>query len=92
MKYDDGMDYQCKLIAFIPGEENGFEGYDLIIQEGKDKLQSGSILFHDYVFSHDLVRIDANYVQGQCFVVESAICANRVSLAVDQKHWPHCFI
>ena len=92
VNYDDGMDYPCKLIACIPGEDNGFEGYDLIIQESTNKLQSGSILFHDYVFSPDLVRIDANCVQGQCFVVESAMKANRISLALDQKYWPDCFI
>jgi len=92
VKYDDGMDYPCKLIACIPGKENGFDGYDLIIQETTEKLQSGSILFDDYVFSHDLVKIDANCVQGQCFVVESAIHLDRVSLAVDKKYWPDLFM
>ena len=90
--YDDGVDYPCKLIACVPGEENGFEGYHLIIQESTEKLQSGSILFDDYVFSHDLVKIDADCIQGQCFVVESTITANKISLAVDKKYWPDYFL
>ena len=91
VKFDDDEYYPCKLIACIPGKENGFEGYDLIIQEATEKLNGGTILFDCYAFSHDLVRIDADCIQGPCFVFEGAIGANKISLAVDREHWSDKF-
>ena len=91
VRFDDNEYYPCKLIACIPGEENGFEGYDLIIQETTEKLDGGTILFDRYAFSHNLVRIDADCIQGPCFVFEGAINANKISLAVDRENWPDKF-
>ena len=83
--------YPCKLIACIPGEQNRFDGYHLVIQATTDKLKRGSILFHDYKFSPELRIVDAECVQGQCFVVASNIANNKVSLALDKKYWPEKF-
>jgi len=81
-----GAYYDWMLVNYDDGVDY------LIIQESTEKLQSGSILFDDYVFSHDLVKIDANFIHRQCFVVESSIKANRISLAVDKKYWLEYFL
>ena len=45
----------------------------------------------DYLFSPDLMRIDAECIEGQCFVIESNIENNLVSLALDREKWPEEF-
>ena len=91
VQYDDGDLYPCKLIACIPGNHNEFEGYSLIVQETYAKNNTGSVLFTDYKFCPTLVRIDADCVQGQCFVVESNLHNGIVSLALDSAKWANCF-
>ena len=71
VNYDDGNDYPCKLIVYIPGEYNKFEGYQLIVQEGNGKTSKGFVLFQDHAFFPKLTIIDANAVNGPCFVIES---------------------
>ena len=83
VQYDDGELYPCKLVACIPGAYNNFDGYELIIQETYAKNNTGSVLFTDYKFSQDLVKISADCVQGPCFVVESNINNGIVLLAFD---------
>ena len=84
------------MIACIPGSHNNFEGYDIIIEATYQNNRTKSVLFTDYKFCSDLVRIDAECIEGQCFVVESNIENNLVSLALDKENWPDeftkCFI
>ena len=37
------------------------------------------------------MRIDADCIEGQCFVIESNIEDNLVSLALDRDQWPNEF-
>ena len=91
VKYNVGKLYLCKLVACIPGCHNWFEGYNLIVQKIYTKQSSGSVLFTDYKFSTNLVKIDTDCVQGQCFVVESNLQNIFVSLSLDKTELPNCF-
>lgn len=91
VKYDDGNDFPCKLIVIIPGVYNQFEGYHLIVQEAKKKLKSGSVLFVDYKFSPELRIIDADTVNGPCFVIESDSNKQTVALAKESETWAGSF-
>ena len=79
------------MIACIPGSHNNFEGYDIIVQATYQYNGTKSVLFMDYLFSPDLMRIDAECIEGQCFVIESNIENNLVSLALDREKWPEEF-
>ena len=91
VQFEDNKLYPCKLIACIPGIYNDFEGYDLIIQAAYDTNGTKSVLFTDYKFCSDLMQIDADCIEGQCFVIESNIEDNLVSLALDRDKWPNEF-
>ena len=77
------------MIACIPGSHNNFIGYDLIIQATYQNNNTKSVLFTDYKFNSDLMRIDADCIEGQCFVIESNIDDNLVSLALERDKWPN---
>ena len=85
MKYDDGNLYPCKLVACILGVYNEFEGHALIVQKTFAKNNTDSMLFTEYKFCSDLIRMDADCVQGQCFVVESNLQNGFVSLALNKN-------
>ena len=89
--YKDNKQYLCKLIACIPGSLNKFDGNHLIVQSADRKAKSQSVLFKDYKFSSEFIKIDANSVDGPCFVVESNPDKNIVSLAVDNDKWADKF-
>ena len=91
VQYNDSNIYPCKLVACIPGSHNELEGYNMIVQETYAKTNTGSVLFTDYKFGSDLVRIDTDCVQGQCFVVESNLKNGFVSLVLDKAEWSNCF-
>ena len=91
VEFDDGKLYPCKLVACIPGCHNGFEGYNLIVQKTFAKNYSKSVLFTEYKFSAELVKIDADCVERECFIVESNLERGFVSLALDKTEWPNKF-
>ena len=84
VQFDDNKLYPCKMIACIPGSHNNFEGYNIIVQATYQYNGTKSVLFMDYLFSPDLMRIDAECIEGQCFVIKSNIENNLVSLALDR--------
>ena len=68
---DDGEKYSYKLIACTLGSPNEFHGYHLTFQEAQDNNGTAFVLFQDYLYSSDLIRIDENTVYGPCCLVET---------------------
>ena len=89
--FEGNQIYPCKLIACVPGNDNDFEGNHLIVQCADKKGKEDSILFHDYIFSTNLVQIDAGCCDGPCFVVDMDPNQQIVCLAVDKEKWPGKF-
>ena len=79
------------MIAVIPGDHNDFDGYHLLVQEASTKIDEGSVLFIDYKVSPELSVINADTVNGPCFVVETDAANERVSLAKERETWPSLF-
>ena len=65
--------------------KNGFDGYHLIVQEAKKRTNEGSVLFQDYRFNPNFCMIDADTVNGPCFIIESNIQNGFVTLAQDKN-------
>ena len=91
VNYDDGDNFLFKLIATIPGEYNDFDGYQLIVQDGMRKINSGSVLFQDYKFSPNLTNIYADSVNDPCFVIESDSKNKVACLERGRKIWTRTF-
>ena len=89
--YDDDKNYPCKLIAVIPGDQNNFDWYHLVVQEASTFIDEGSVLFIDYKVSPELSMIDADMINGPCFVIETDAANGRVSLARERETWPSLF-
>lgn len=83
--YDGGNDFTSKLIACLSRKFNDFEGYQLVVQEANSKTNESSILFQDYSFFPKLTIIDANAVNGPCFVIESHKSKKIVCLAKEKE-------
>ena len=83
--------YPCKLIAVVPGSDNGFIGYNLIIQQCTKRKKEGSVLFNDYEFNQNYYKVQGDSVYGPCFVLESHAESDVVSLAYDRDLWPEFF-
>ena len=89
--FNNNKRYPCKLIACVPGKDNNFEGNHLIVQCANKKAKQDSVLFNDYIFSSNLVQIDAECCDGFCFVIEMDPSKTIASLAVDRDLWPEKF-
>ena len=83
--------YPCKLIDVVPGSDNGFIGYDLIIQQCTKRKKEGSVLFNDYEFNQNYYKVQGDSVYGPCFVLESHTESDVVSLAYDRDLWLEFF-
>ena len=84
-------EYCCKLILYIPGSANRFDGYHLIVQEAQDSNSTESILSKDSIYWPDFITIDANTIYSPCFVVETDYDNNIVILAKDREYWEDQF-
>ena len=83
--YEDGKTYPYKLIACFPGSFYEFDRHHLIVQQVDKNCYTGSVLFQDYLYSSDLIKIDADTVNGQFFVVETDPGKDIVTLANDKE-------
>ena len=91
----DGDIDPCKLIVVIPGDQNGFDGYHLLIKSPQNKIHYGSALFQDYQMNKEYQIVEADAVYGPCFVVEPDPGKTIISLAKEKNTWPslftHCY-
>ena len=63
----------------------------MVVQETSTFIDEGSVLFIDYEVSPELSIIDADTVNGTCFVIETDAENGRVSLARERETWPSLF-
>lgn len=89
--YNDRKIYPSKLIGCIPGSFNEFDAYHLIVQQADENNDISSVLFQDYLFSSDLIKIDADTINGPCFLVENDPDKDVVTLANDKEKWEGYF-
>ena len=79
------------MIACVPGQYNNFDGYEVIVQVTTNKINTGLVLFENFLFNPELRSIDADCIEMPCFVVKSNINKGIVALAEERENWPMYF-
>ena len=83
--------HPCCVIAVVPGDQNGFDGIDVIMQCATECTGTQSTLFTEWHVDPSFVAISSDMISGSVFVLNLNGKNTLIAACRDYSTWPSQF-
>ena len=80
--------HPCHVIAVVPGDHNGFDGIDVIMQCATERTGTQSTLFTKWHVDPSFVAISSDMISGSMFVLNLNGKNTLIAACHDYSTWP----